>query len=116
MLIKECLSAFLRSPSGVPQMPHNRAKVPPTPTPSNRGQPIDFPMFSGREGQFLDAKGGFLPELREGCGASAFDGIECGEAVAVLGIVPSLEVGRALLGNGSARFHQVALGAVLAQG
>src|SRR3984893_17147826 len=115
MTKKQRLSASPSSAADFPQMPGNRTKFRCRPTRPNRAQPIDLPLFSGREGQFLDAKPGLLPELREVCGVSALDGIECGEAVAVLGIVPALEVGRALLGKGGARLHQIALGAVLAQ-
>jgi hypothetical protein len=47
---------------------------------------------------------------------SALDDIERRKAVAVRRIFPTLEVGCALFGKGGARLHQVALGAVLAQG
>src|ERR1700730_868443 len=101
MPIKQRLWASPSSAANLPQMPENRTKFRCRPTRPNRTQPTDFPLFSGREGQFLDAKPGFLPELREVCGVSALDGTEPREAVAVLGIVPALEVGRALLGKGS---------------
>jgi hypothetical protein len=51
---------------------------------------------------------GLLPPLKGGMGGLqllTFHVVQCREAVAVLGIVPALEVGRALLGEGGARFH-----------
>src|SRR5687768_4848235 len=49
-------------------------------------------------------------------GGASLHRVERRQPVAVLGIVPALEVGLALFGEGGARFHEVALGAVLVQG
>src|SRR3984893_291850 len=122
-IIIEAFHAYKATPLGAAKFrcrrPSDARKPPKIPLPADptkSRQPTDFPSFSGREGRFLDAKPNFLPELREVCGVSALDGIERRKPVAVLGIVPALEVGRALLGKCGARFHQIALGAVLAQG
>src|SRR5262245_17379218 len=44
-----------------------------------------------------------------------FDVLDSWQAISVLGVEPALEVGLALFGEGGARFHQVALVAVLMQ-
>src|SRR5689334_15756589 len=46
---------------------------------------------------------------------SASDLLEQREAITVFGVVPAFEIGFALFGEGGARFHQVALGAMLMQ-
>jgi hypothetical protein len=65
-IINETCHAYKATPAGVAKFrcrpPSDARKPNKIPLPADSAklrQPIDFPLFSGRDGRFLDAKPGF---------------------------------------------------------